>query len=158
MAIKQEPTDWSGSSPQQQQHHDNSSLQNRGNLSPKQPLDFKIPLGNANVKLETEISNSHSDANAENATTSNYVVNSGFDNYNNNMHCDVCKKSFDEPKLWLRHMETHTAQASSSTTSVITPARNALMPAENDMDNISKSYVPKKRRRISVRNVGILFL
>ncbi|XP_055914774.1 uncharacterized protein LOC129948000 isoform X2 [Eupeodes corollae] len=59
--------------------------------------------------------------------------------------CDVCKTSFDEPKSWVRHMESHMEKPEPDKDS------DNSSSAFNQSSSTSKSvYVPKKRRRMSV--------
>ncbi|XP_055845598.1 uncharacterized protein LOC129911731 isoform X2 [Episyrphus balteatus] len=61
--------------------------------------------------------------------------------------CDVCKTSFDEPKAWVRHMESHMEKPE--------PDKDSDNSSSAFNRSTSKTvYVPKKRRRISPQHLS----
>ncbi|XP_011179688.2 uncharacterized protein LOC105210430 isoform X2 [Zeugodacus cucurbitae] len=159
LAIKQEPTDWTTTttSATDNAHADLASRPQTSLRSPKQPLDFKMPPGSAAVKLEvgahTHSPHSEQDTNAQDDS-----------DYEARLACETCKQSFDEPKSWVRHLESHTVNATTTTTAD-TVTVNVACGTTNSMNSTSainsmtnggealvKAYVPKKRRRVSQEN------
>lgn len=64
--------------------------------------------------------------------------------------CDVCKASFDEPKIWVQHMESHMDK-----TDPDKDTENTSTSQQPFNQSTSKTvYVPKKRRRMSPQNVS----
>ncbi|XP_037935287.1 uncharacterized protein LOC119669461 isoform X2 [Teleopsis dalmanni] len=140
LPIKQEPADWStpGGS------ENSSDIINRQNTpihSPKQPLDFKIPLGNTAVKLETVSTNSADEEEPPRPQND-------YDTFTR-LVCEICKKSFDDPKTWVRHLETHAqTQPIIHNPSATSTATSSNISTSNG-DTLAKTFVPKKRRRVS---------
>lgn len=148
LTIKQEPTDWSSSSAgptsamPNENHHEHSQ---EAKLSPKQPLDFKINT----VKLEANLT-PHDDS--EEHTLRDY-------NNFKLLVCEICQKSFEDTKTLVRHLGTHAAEptatasvvggSNSSTSGGVATANNNSSTSNMGLRAL-KTYVPKKRRRVSV--------
>lgn len=151
LTIKQEPTDWSSSSTgaassmPNDNHHEHSQ---EAGLSPKQPLDFKINT----VKLEANLT-PHDDSEEQHTLR----------DYNNFklLVCEICQKSFEDTKTLVRHLGTHAAEptvvagtgtgvGSSSSSSATANNNNSSSGSSNMALRALKTYVPKKRRRVSV--------
>ncbi|KAH8302971.1 hypothetical protein KR044_012801 [Drosophila immigrans] len=159
LTIKQEPTDWSNNPPVTLAGDNNHDHSQEAPLSPKQPLDFKI---NA-VKLEA------------NATSQDDSEEHTLRDYNNFkvLVCEICQKSFEDTKTLVRHLGTHAAEptaAASGMSGSATGSGSSSANNSNSNTNIAnshshshsnlalralKTYVPKKRRRVSVSAVGV---
>lgn len=142
LTIKQEPTDWSNNTTAALANDNNHEHSQEAPLSPKQPLDFKI---NA-VKLEANVS---SQDESEEHTLRDY----------NNFKmpvCDICQKSFEDAKTLMRHLGTHAAESVTNVMSGSATGGSSSSATANS--NLAlralKTYVPKKRRRVSVSAVG----
>uniref|UniRef100_A0A0K8UYP0 Protein bric-a-brac 2 n=1 Tax=Bactrocera latifrons TaxID=174628 RepID=A0A0K8UYP0_BACLA len=158
LAIKQEPTDWTTNASATDNAHADLALRPKTpQRSPKQPLDFKMPPGSTTVKLEVG-AHSHSPHSEQDTNTQDDS------DYETRLACETCKQSFDEPKSWVRHLESHTVNTA-ATTAADTVTVNVACGTTNNMNSTSvgntitnggealvKSYVPKKRRRGSQEN------
>ncbi|XP_012157132.1 uncharacterized protein LOC101454506 isoform X2 [Ceratitis capitata] len=157
LTIKQEPTDWTTTASAADSAH--SDLTNRPKTplrSPKQPLDFKMPPGTT-VKLEVGV-HAHSPQSEQDMNAQDAI------DYDTRLACDTCKQSFDEPKSWVRHLESHTTAAATTDRVSVNMAcgttnnggvgggENAGSSITNGADALIKAYVPKKRRRVSQEN------
>lgn len=155
LAIKQEPTDWTTSASATDNAHDDlGSCPKTPLRSPKQPLDFKMPPGSTTVKLEVgaHSPSPHSEQDTNTQDDSDYET---------RLACESCKQSFDEPKSWVRHLESHTVNTATTTADTVTVnvacgttnninSTNAVNTITNGGEALVKAYVPKKRRRVSV--------
>ncbi|XP_032586793.1 uncharacterized protein LOC6582463 isoform X2 [Drosophila mojavensis] len=143
LTIKQEPTDWSTGNQSGALPNDNHELSQEAQLSPKQPLDFKM---NA-VKLEA---NSAPQDDSEEHTLRDY-------NNFKLLVCEICQKSFEDTKMLVRHLGTHAAEPTGNVmgSSVSGTGSSSSSTANSNLAlRALKTYVPKKRRRVSVSAVG----
>ncbi|XP_030385287.1 broad-complex core protein [Scaptodrosophila lebanonensis] len=146
LTIKQEPTDWSNNPPAATANSNNiggvNEVDNEVPLSPKQPLDFKMSA----VKLE-----------ANRASPQDEPEEHTLRDYNNFklLVCEICQKSFEDTKTLVRHLGTHATEPSdrerngSNMTSSSTGNNNSSSSTSNLALRALKTYVPKKRRRVS---------
>ncbi|XP_062127364.1 uncharacterized protein LOC133839802 isoform X2 [Drosophila sulfurigaster albostrigata] len=160
LTIKQEPTDWSNNPPVTLANDNNNHEHSQeAPLSPKQPLDFKI---NA-VKLE---------ANASNPDDSEEHTLRDYNNFKV-LICEICQKSFEDTKTLVRHLGTHAAEPTAAAAGSGMPGSATGSGSSNGNNNNNssntanshshsnlalralKTYVPKKRRRVSVSAVGV---
>uniref|UniRef100_A0A1A9WTG6 BTB domain-containing protein n=1 Tax=Glossina brevipalpis TaxID=37001 RepID=A0A1A9WTG6_9MUSC len=139
VTIKQEPTDWLATS------NANNVNQVTSSLLQQKALDFKLNT----IKTETSNSCSHSTNEEDDRSLlppppapppqqSQTIPN----NYERYLTCDICNKTYDDKSSLMRHLDTHTA----------TPCSSGFVGSSNQQSISSgdtKSYVPKKRRRIS---------
>ncbi|KAL9907572.1 uncharacterized protein ACN427_003656 isoform 1-T2 [Glossina fuscipes fuscipes] len=138
VAIKQEPTDWLATS------NANNVNQVTSSLLQQKALDFKLNT----IKTEASNSCSHSTNEEDNRSLlppppapppqSQPISN----NYERYLTCDICNKTYDDKSSLTRHLDTHTATSCSSGF----VGSSSQQPLSN---SDTKSYVPKKRRRIS---------
>ncbi|XP_034481200.1 protein abrupt [Drosophila innubila] len=143
LTIKQEPTDWSNNTTATLSNDNNHEHSQEATLSPKQPLDFKI---NA-VKLEA------------NATTQDESEEHTLRDYNNFkvLVCEICQKSFEDTKTLVRHLGTHAPEPATNIMSGSSSSSSATVNSNNNTNSNNsnlalralKTYVPKKRRRVS---------
>ncbi|KAH8371187.1 hypothetical protein KR093_006413 [Drosophila rubida] len=165
LTIKQEPTDWSSNPGVTLAGENNHEHSQEAPLSPKQPLDFKM---NA-VKLEA---NASSQDDSEEHTLRDY-------NNFKVLVCEICQKSFEDTKTLVRHLGTHAAEPAPAVAAAATGMSGSATGsgsggssgANNNNSNTAnshsshshsnlalralKTYVPKKRRRVSVSAVGV---
>ncbi|XP_054732218.1 uncharacterized protein LOC129240451 isoform X1 [Anastrepha obliqua] len=151
IAIKQEPADWTTPTSGTDNALPDLSRRSKTALnSPKQPLDFKMPPGGPSVKLEVSAQPHSPQSEQETAAQDS-------SDYDTRLACETCKQSFDEPKSWVRHLESHavntttTDSESMNMASGITSSSggNTATAMTNGGDALVKAYVPKKRRRVS---------
>ncbi|KAH8269987.1 hypothetical protein KR018_001710, partial [Drosophila ironensis] len=158
LAIKQEPTDWSNNPPNGP-NANNNNHEDGPMGSPKQPLDFKMSA----VKLEVNRDHSTPPEEAEEHTLRDY------NNFKQLLVCEICQKSFEDTKTLVRHLGTHATdnpavsasgvgQGAVSSSNLLAPSASGSAPtAASNSSNLGlrgalKTYVPKKRRRVSVSN------
>ncbi|XP_017475577.1 PREDICTED: uncharacterized protein LOC108365889 isoform X2 [Rhagoletis zephyria] len=152
LAIKQEPADWTTTTSDNALSELSRPPKDPLN-SPKQPLDFKMPTGGTAVKLEVG-AHPHSPRNEQD------TAGPDSNEYDTRLACEICKQSFDEPKSWVRHLESHSVHTSSTDSVTINMAcgttnssgGNTAATITNGGDNLVKAYLPKKRRRVSQEN------
>lgn len=146
LTIKQEPTDWSSNQTATLSNDNNHDHSQEAPLSPKQPLDFKI---NA-VKLETNVTNQDDSEEHTLRDYNNFKV----------LICEICQKSFEDTKTLVRHLGTHAPEPAANIMSGSSSSSSATANSNNN--NLAlralKTYVPKKRRRVSVSAVGAAVL
>ncbi|KAL7734094.1 hypothetical protein ACLKA6_011776 [Drosophila palustris] len=148
LTIKQEPTDWSSNPTSTLSNDNNHEHSQEAPLSPKQPLDFKI---NA-VKLEA------------NVTTQDESEEHTLRDYNNFkvLVCEICQKSFEDTKTLVRHLSTHAPEPTAANVMSGSGSSSSATANSNSNSNLAlralKTYVPKKRRRVSVSAVGAAVL
>lgn len=142
VTIKEEPTDWLPSS-------SSSSLTHPNNSESSSKIINKVENFQT-THIKTESSPSSSIHNMENDCRQMLPAPStvlqqpppianDFERY---FSCDICNKTCEDKASLVRHLETHTATpCSSGFNNQSTVSEAATLP---------KSYVPKKRRRISV--------
>ncbi|XP_023174212.1 uncharacterized protein LOC111601722 isoform X2 [Drosophila hydei] len=138
LTIKQEPTDWSTGNQSTVLPNDNHELSQEAQLSPKQPLDFKMSA----VKLEA---NTTPQDDAEEHTLRDY-------NNFKLLVCEICQKSFEDTKMLVRHLGTHAAEPTGNvmSSSVSGTGSSSSSTANSNLAlRALKTYVPKKRRRVS---------
>ncbi|KRF84317.1 uncharacterized protein [Drosophila virilis] len=144
LTIKQEPTDWSNNPPAALPNENHHEISQEAPLSPKQPLDFKI---NA-VKLEA---NSSQQDESEEHTLRDY-------NNFKLLVCEICQKSFEDTKMLVRHLGTHAAEPAGNVMGASASGTGSSSSSATANSNLAlralKTYVPKKRRRVSVSAVG----
>ncbi|XP_037807147.1 protein jim lovell isoform X3 [Lucilia sericata] len=141
VTIKEEPTDWLPSS--------SSALTHQNNVESSSKIISKVENFQA-THIKTETSPSSSIHNMENdcrqllapapSSVLQPPIANDFDRY---FSCDICNKTCEDKASLVRHLETHTATPCSSGFNAST---------SSDAPTLSKSYVPKKRRRISQEN------
>lgn len=71
--------------------------------------------------------------------------------------CEICQKSFEDTKMLVRHLGTHAAEPTSNVmgSSVSGTGSSSSSTANSNLAlRALKTYVPKKRRRVSVSAVG----
>lgn len=145
LTIKQEPTDWS-TNPPNASSANNNNLEEGSLVSPKQPLDFKMSA----VKLEVNRDRATPSEDSEEHTLRDY------NNFKQLLVCDICQKSFEDTKMLVRHLGTHASDpASGAGSNLLGPSASGSAPsASGNSSNLAlralKTYVPKKRRRVSV--------
>ncbi|XP_067646697.1 protein abrupt isoform X2 [Eurosta solidaginis] len=150
VTIKQEPDDWITSATDSLSGRPKTPLS-----SPKQPLDFKMPVVGTTVKLEVN-THPHSPPNELDVSAQEPG------DYETHLECEKCKQSFDEPKSWVSHLESHATNTNTTatTTSIDSGTINmtcnskstngiSVNAATSGGDSCAKAYVPKKRRRVS---------
>lgn len=137
VSIKEEPTDWLPSS--------SSSLTQQNNVESSSKVINKIENFQTLIKTETPPSSSihHMDNEcrlllAPSSSVLQPPIANDFDRY---FSCDICNKTCEDKATLVRHLETHTATPCSSGFNTST---------SGETPTLSKSYVPKKRRRTSV--------
>ncbi|XP_064547341.1 uncharacterized protein LOC135434635 isoform X3 [Drosophila montana] len=138
LTIKQEPTDWSNNPPAALPNENHHEISQEAPLSPKQPLDFKI---NA-VKLEA---NSSQQDESEEHTLRDY-------NNFKLLVCEICQKSFEDTKMLVRHLGTHAAEPAGNVMGASASGTGSSSSATANSNlalRALKTYVPKKRRRVS---------
>ncbi|KAM7358892.1 uncharacterized protein ACRADG_003683 isoform 2-T2 [Cochliomyia hominivorax] len=144
VTIKEEPTDWLPSS--------SSSLTHQNNVESSNKIISKVEnFQTTHIKTESSPSSSiHSMENdcrqmlaAPSSSVLQPPIANEFERY---FACDICNKMCEDKASLVRHLETHTATPCSSGFNTNT---NTVSEAVN---TLPKSYVPKKRRRISQEN------
>lgn len=147
VTIKEEPTDWLPSS--------SSSFTHQTNIESTLKNGTKVDFQTSHIKTESSPSsalhNMESDCRtllppAPSTVLQQPVTNDFEQRY---FSCDICNKVCEDKSSLVRHLETHTATPCSSGFNAST---TGIAP---DVSSISKSYVPKKRRRISVSSIHL---
>ncbi|XP_017026368.1 broad-complex core protein isoforms 1/2/3/4/5 [Drosophila kikkawai] len=144
LTIKQEPTDWS-TNPPNASSANNNNLEEGPLVSPKQPLDFKISA----VKMEVNRDRGTPSEDSEEHTLRDY------NNFKQLLVCEICQKSFEDTKMLVRHLGTHASDpAGGAGSNLLGPSASGSAPsASGNSSNLAlralKTYVPKKRRRVS---------
>ncbi|KAH8327608.1 hypothetical protein KR074_002461 [Drosophila pseudoananassae] len=152
LTIKQEPTDW-GNNPPNASNANNNNHEEGPMGSPKQPLDFKMSA----VKLEVNRDRASPPEDSEEHTLRDY------NNFKQLLVCEICQKSFEDTKTLVRHLGTHAGDnppggpptGSVSGSNLLAPSASGSAPtAASNSSNLAlrgalKTYVPKKRRRVS---------
>ncbi|KAH8246004.1 hypothetical protein KR026_006878 [Drosophila bipectinata] len=152
LTIKQEPTDWSNNPPNASNANNNNHEEGPMG-SPKQPLDFKMSA----VKLEVNRDRASPPEDSEEHTLRDY------NNFKQLLVCEICQKSFEDTKTLVRHLGTHAGDnppggpttGSVSSSNLLAPSASGSTPtAASNSSNLAlrgalKTYVPKKRRRVS---------
>nr|NP_001261582.1 uncharacterized protein Dmel_CG6765, isoform B [Drosophila melanogaster]NP_648233.1 uncharacterized protein Dmel_CG6765, isoform A [Drosophila melanogaster]AAF50407.1 uncharacterized protein Dmel_CG6765, isoform A [Drosophila melanogaster]AGB94277.1 uncharacterized protein Dmel_CG6765, isoform B [Drosophila melanogaster] len=142
LTIKQEPTDWSNNPPNASSASNNNNLEELPLASPKQPLDFKMSA----VKLEVNRDRGTPSEESEEHTLRDY------NNFKQLLVCEICQKSFEDTKMLVRHLGTHAGDPTGGTERNLLPssASGSTTSASSNLALRSvKTYVPKKRRRVS---------
>ncbi|XP_016934588.2 broad-complex core protein [Drosophila suzukii] len=142
LTIKQEPTDWSNNPPNASTASNNNNLEEGPLVSPKQPLDFKMSA----VKLEVNRDRGTPSEENEEHTLRDY------NNFKQLLVCEICQKSFEDTKMLVRHLGTHAGDPAGSTDRNLLPssASGSTATASSNLAlRTVKTYVPKKRRRVS---------
>ncbi|XP_022215435.2 uncharacterized protein LOC111069607 isoform X2 [Drosophila obscura] len=147
LSIKQEPSDWSNNPPTAANASNNNHDEGE-QLSPKQPLDFKMSA----VKLEL---------NRDRATPHEESEEHTLRDYNNFKQlqllvCEICQKSFEDTKTLVRHLGTHANEPGSGTNHMAATASGSASTTSSNTNlamRALKTYVPKKRRRVSENNM-----
>lgn len=152
VAIKEEPTEWlppppaPTNNPTQHQIPMDSLKKNMAILGDFKAHNIKSePVPTASTSsLSSALSSSHDAAkeNGQHLLSGSRIVTKDFERY---FSCDICKKTCEDKSSLLRHLETHSA---TPCTSGFNNASTADATASTS--TITKSYVPKKRRRTSV--------
>ncbi|XP_017840557.1 hormone receptor 4 isoform X2 [Drosophila busckii] len=134
LSIKQEPTDWSNNA-NAPLNSDNSQ---EVALSPKQPLDFAVKVEASSIPQD-EVEEPHT-----------------LRDYNNFklLVCEICQKSFEDTKTLVRHLGTHASEpAGISGGGGSSSSSGGSANSNNNSSSLAlralKTYVPKKRRRVS---------
>jgi len=143
LTIKQEPTDWSNNPPNASTASNNNNLEEGPLVSPKQPLDFKMSA----VKLEVNRDRGTPSEENEEHTLRDY------NNFKQLLVCEICQKSFEDTKMLVRHLGTHAGDPAGGTDRNLLPssASGSTATASSNLAlRTVKTYVPKKRRRVSV--------
>lgn len=140
--IKEEPTDWLPSS------SSSSSLthQNITESSSKIVESFQTTHIKTELSPNSVLSNVDNDCRQLLPPTSSQhqpPVTNDFERY---FSCDICNKTCEDKASLVRHLESHTAAPCSSGFNTSTGS---------DSTGLTKSYVPKKRRRISVSSLMV---
>jgi len=71
--------------------------------------------------------------------------------------CEICQKSFEDAKSLMRHLGTHAAESATTVMSGSATGGGSSSSATANSNlalRALKTYVPKKRRRVSVSAVG----
>ncbi|XP_037722159.1 uncharacterized protein LOC119555045 [Drosophila subpulchrella] len=142
LTIKQEPTDWSNNPPNASTASNNNNLEEGPLGSPKQPLDFKMTA----VKLEVNRDRGTPSEENEEHTLRDY------NNFKQLLVCEICQKSFEDTKMLVRHLGTHAGDPGGGTDRNLLPssASGSTATASSNLAlRTVKTYVPKKRRRVS---------
>ncbi|XP_017129478.1 zinc finger protein chinmo [Drosophila elegans] len=142
LTIKQEPTDWSNNPPNAANASNNNNLEEGPLGSPKQPLDFKMSA----VKLEVNRDRGTPSEENEEHTLRDY------NNFKQLLVCEICQKSFEDTKMLVRHLGTHAGDPAGGTERNLLPssASGSTATASSNLAlRTVKTYVPKKRRRVS---------
>ncbi|XP_065361435.1 protein tramtrack, alpha isoform isoform X2 [Calliphora vicina] len=142
VTIKEEPSDWLPSS-------SSSSLTHQNSVESSSKIISKVEnFQTTHIKTESSPSSVHNMENgcrqllaaAASSSVLQAPIANDFDRY---FSCDICNKTCEDKASLVRHLETHTATPCSS-------GFNASTGGE--APTLAKSYVPKKRRRISQEN------
>ncbi|EDV50672.2 uncharacterized protein Dere_GG14317 [Drosophila erecta] len=142
LTIKQEPTDWSNNPPNASSASNNNNLEEVPLGSPKQPLDFKMSA----VKLEVNRDRGTPSEEGEEHTLRDY------NNFKQLLVCEICQKSFEDTKMLVRHLGTHAGDPTGGTERNLLPSSasgSTTSVSSNHALRSVKTYVPKKRRRVS---------
>ncbi|XP_017074161.1 uncharacterized protein LOC108109876 isoform X2 [Drosophila eugracilis] len=146
LTIKQEPNDWSNNPPNASNASNNNNIEEGPLGSPKQPLDFKMSA----VKLEVNRDRGTPSEENEEHTLRDY------NNFKQVLICEICQKSFDDTKMLVRHLGTHAGDPAGGTERNLLPSSasgsTATAPSNLALRTV-KTYVPKKRRRVSENNM-----
>ncbi|XP_017134987.1 protein glass [Drosophila miranda] len=140
LSIKQEPSDWTNNPPTTANASNNNHED--GHLSPKQPLDFKMSA----VKLEVNRDRATPHEESEEHTLRDY------NNFKQLLVCEICQKSFEDTKTLVRHLGTHANEPGSGTNLMAASASGSASTTSSNTNlamRALKTYVPKKRRRVS---------
>ncbi|BFF98608.1 modifier of mdg4 [Drosophila madeirensis] len=141
LSIKQEPSDWSNNPPTAV-NASNNNHDGHSHLSPKQPLDFKMSA----VKLELNRDRATPHEESEEHTLRDY------NNFKQLLVCEICQKSFEDTKTLVRHLGTHANEPGTGTNLMAASASGSATTTSSNTNlamRALKTYVPKKRRRVS---------
>lgn len=130
VSIKEEPSEWTASTTSLH----NLQKKTSGNTDFKgQKIKTEPPISTTSLNMEADA--------CQTMSTNQSLAGNDFDSY---FSCDICKKVCEDKASLLRHLETHAAAVPS------TSGFSSSMAAETASVLPKSSYVPKKRRRISV--------